>query len=165
MALDRHSLREDFDAYQKTFERLRKEGEMSPAAIALVRRHAPVLMKLMIALFLEKTTKKTNRNSGLPSSQVDKDETSKERSGSTGKGPGQEKTATDNTRFVTVDDTVTVEACEHCGEDLTSTPSSAPVRSASRSISSSRPSSTMSRQRSSTASGAGPGPQAASPRP
>ena len=122
MAVDRHSLREDFDACQKTFERLREEDEMSPAVIALVESML-VLMKLMVALFLEKTTKKTNRNSGLPSSQVDKDETSKGRSGSRGKGPGQEKTATDNTRFVTVDDTVTVEACEHCGEDLTSTPS------------------------------------------
>ena len=121
MALDRHSLLEDFGTCQKTFKRLRKEGEMSPAAIALVEGML-VLMKLMIALFLEKTTRKTSRNSGLPSSQVDKDETSKGRSGSRGKGPGQEKTATDNTRFVTVDDTVTVEACEHCGEDLTLTP-------------------------------------------
>ena len=125
MAIDRTlaALRSSTEC-QKTFEHLRKEGEMSPAAIALSEGML-LLMKLMIALFLEKTTKKTNRNSGLPSSQVDKDETSKERSGSTGKGPGQEKTATDNTRFVTVDDTVTVEACEHCGEDLTSTPSCA----------------------------------------
>ena len=122
MAIDRISLRTEFEECQKTFERLREEDEMSPAAIALFESML-VLMKLMIALFLEKTTNKTSRNSGLPSSQVDKDETSKGRSGSTGKGPGQEKTATDNTRFVTVDDTVTVEACEHCGEDLTSTPS------------------------------------------
>ena len=56
MALDRHSLREDFDACQKTFERLREEDEMSPAVIALVESML-VLMKLMVALFLEKTTK------------------------------------------------------------------------------------------------------------
>ncbi len=53
-----------------------------------------LLSKPTMVVFLEKTTKKTNRNSGLPSSQVDKDETSKGHSGSRGKGPKQDKPAT-----------------------------------------------------------------------
>ena len=51
MPVDRISLREEFEECQKTFEHLRDKGRMNPEIIALL-----LLLKLTMAVFLEKTT-------------------------------------------------------------------------------------------------------------
>ena len=70
-----------------------------------------------MAVFLEKTTPKTSANSGLPPSQTEKDETAR-RAVSSGKGPKPNLRTGDNLRKTVVEETVTVEACEACGADL-----------------------------------------------
>ena len=70
-----------------------------------------------MAVFLEKTTRKTSRNSGLPPSQTEKDETAR-RDGSSGKGAKPNLSTGDNLRKTTVEETVTVDACDTCGADL-----------------------------------------------
>ncbi len=55
--VDRISLRKEFEECQKTFEHLRDEGRMNPEVVALV--NAPLLLlKLAMAVFLEKTTRR-----------------------------------------------------------------------------------------------------------
>jgi transposase len=76
---------------------------------------------LLIAIFLEKTTKKNNKNSNKPSSQTEKDESSIKNSGTNGKGKQENNTTATNTRTVETVTIVKVKRCDVCGEDLTKT--------------------------------------------
>ncbi len=64
------SLRQEVDAFQKRFQDLRTQGTVPPECEALVRGLL-MLLQLLLAVLLEKTTRKTSRNSGLPPSQTD----------------------------------------------------------------------------------------------
>ncbi len=98
------SLREEFKAAQARIAALRAAGKVG-------RRWMPgsrvrfTLPSLLMAVLLEKTTRKTSANSGLPPSQKDKDETARR--------PGA------HLRKTVVEETVAVEACDACGADLT----------------------------------------------
>ena len=120
--VNRTSLREAFDEQKRTFERLKHEGRMTPESIALVNALL-MLMEMLVAVFLEKTTSKTGLNSGLPSSRSAQDETARSTSGARGKGPKEKEAACANTRTVTVCEQSVVEQCRKCGEDLTDTAS------------------------------------------
>ncbi len=77
------------------------------------------LMSVLIAVLLEKTTRKTSANSGLPPSQTEKDETARRTGkGDSGTGARPNLQTGDNLRKTTVEETVTVEACDACGADL-----------------------------------------------
>jgi transposase len=80
-----------------------------------------MLFELLIAVFMEKQTKKDTRNSSLPSSQTDKDETSTH-GGANGKGKEHNGTLSENTRTVETVQVAKVADCECCGEDLDDTP-------------------------------------------
>ena len=95
---------------------------MTPETIALVNALL-MLMEMLVAVFLEKTTSKTGLNSGLPSSRSAQDETARSTSGARGKGPKEKEAACANTRTVTVCEQSVVEQCRKCGEDLTDTAS------------------------------------------
>ena len=73
----------------------------------------------LLAVFLEKTTPKTSRNSSLPPSQTDKDETAR-RTGKddSGKDAKPDKQTGDNLRKTTVEETATVGTCDTCGANL-----------------------------------------------
>jgi hypothetical protein len=53
---------------------------------------------LILSIFLEKTTKKDNKNSSIPSSQTGKDESSLDHQGSNGKGKKENDALAKNTR-------------------------------------------------------------------
>ena len=85
--VNKQSLREEFDQLKKSFESLSSEGKVTPEVTSLF--HAMILLfELLIAVFMEKKTTKNGRNSSIPSSQTDKDKTSK-RSGTNSKGKKQ----------------------------------------------------------------------------
>ena len=77
-SVNRESLRRSFDEQKRTFERLKRDGAMTPESIALIDA-LMTLLELLIAVFMEKTTTKTGRNSGLPSSRAPQDETAARR--------------------------------------------------------------------------------------
>jgi hypothetical protein len=79
-----------------------------------------MLLELVFSIFLEKTTKKTSRNSGKPLSQPSKDNTSADQKGSKGKGKQESSLSTDNSRTVVTDLVLSVESCSCCGESLKS---------------------------------------------
>ena len=70
------SLRDEFDGYKADIDSLRKEGKISKEADVVFSGMCR-LLGILIAIFLEKTTKKTSTNSSTPPSQTDKDETKK----------------------------------------------------------------------------------------
>ena len=74
-------LREEFEAAKARIKTLREAGKVSAEADAMFGILI-TLMSVLIAVLLEKTTRKTSANSGLPPSQTEKDETARR----TGKG-------------------------------------------------------------------------------
>ena len=108
------SLRTEFDALKARFEALCANGKMSPEGRALVDALL-MLFELLMAVFLEKNTPKSSRNSGLPSSQTGADETARVHTGAQGKGP---KSRAAPNRVVAETRTAPVTECRACGRDL-----------------------------------------------
>ncbi len=118
--VNKKSLREEFDQLKESFESLSSEGKVTPEVTSLFQAMI-LLFELLIAVFMEKNTKKNGRNSSIPSSQTDKDKTSK-RSGTNGKGREQNDILSGNTRTVETTQVSKVHDCESCGEPLDNTP-------------------------------------------
>ena len=84
--LNRHSLREELDALEAQFEALCAEGKVNADSRALFQALL-TLFKLLMAVFMEKTTPKGNANSSLPSSKTPDEDTATARPATRGKGP------------------------------------------------------------------------------
>lgn len=115
--VNKTSLREEFDHLKMEFERLSGAGKITPESRVLFTALL-TLFEVMVAIFLEKMTKKDNKNSSKPASQVDKDETASV-PGSHGKGLGQDDTRFANNRTIETVEVAAVSSCATCGEDLT----------------------------------------------
>ncbi len=107
------SLRPEVDAFRKRFQDLRTQDKVHPECEALVRGLRMRIQRLL-AVLMEKTTRTTSRNSGLPPSQTDQDESAR-RTGSPGKGPKPNPQTGGHRRTTPVQETITVDAC---GADL-----------------------------------------------
>jgi transposase len=119
-SLDRASLREEFGTLKGQFERLCAEGKMTEESRTLFQAML-MLFEVLMAVFMEKCTTKSSRNSSLPSSQTNKDESTPQ-SGAKAKGHGYDKGHCGNTRTVETVALSPVNVCENCGEDLSDTP-------------------------------------------
>lgn len=117
-SINKQSLRQEFEQLKVKFDGLSNDGKIGPEARALFQAMI-MLFELLIAVFMEKTTRKNNRNSSIPSSQTGKDTTS---TGTTGKGKKQNDALSGNTRTVEMLQVARVKDCEVCGEDLNDTP-------------------------------------------
>ena len=119
-SINKQSLREEFDQLKDEFEHLSNTGKITTESRSLFRAMI-ILFELLIAVFMEKQTKKNNRNSSIPSSQTDKDETATG-VGSNGKGKKLNDVLSANTRTVETIQVTEVNDCHCCGEDLSDTP-------------------------------------------
>lgn len=115
-SVNKQSLREEFDQLKMTFEDLSNEGKITRESSALFQAMI-MLFELLIAVFMEKKTRKNNSNSSIPSSQTGKDETAA-RSGTTSKGKEQNGVLSGNTRTVETIQVAKVKDCQFCGENL-----------------------------------------------
>ena len=119
-SVNKASLREEFDTLKGRFERLCAEGKMAEESRTLFQAML-MLFEVLMAVFMEKHTTKNSRNSSLPSSQTNKDESTPQ-SGAKAKGKGDDKGRCANTRTVETVEFSPVNRCESCGEDLSDTP-------------------------------------------
>ena len=110
------SLREEFETAKARIKTLREAGKV-PAEADAMFGVLITLMSVLIVVLLEKTTRKTSANSGLPPSQTGKDGTAR-RTGASGKGAKPNLLTGDNLRRTTVEETIPVETCDACGTDL-----------------------------------------------
>ncbi len=118
-SVNKQSLLQEFEQIKIKFDGFSHNGKISPEASALFQAMI-MLFELLIVVFMEKTTRKNNRNSSIPSSQTDKDTTAS--TGTTGKGKKQNDALSANTRTVETNQVVRVKDCEFCGEALDHTP-------------------------------------------
>ena len=118
--INKKSIREEINRIKKDFEHLCEGGKVSPE-IQAVMNSLLMVVDLILAIFLEKKTRKTSKNSSIPSSQTKKDETAKGYNGGKGRGKkvcGEVKNARiKETTFI-----AKVDSCDACGVSLDSTP-------------------------------------------
>ena len=119
--LDKASVRNEVSRLKADFEKLCAEGKITCESQA-VMNSLFMVVELILAIFLERTTKKDATNSSKPSSQTGKDESALGHSGSHGKGKPDNKTAAQNNRTVETVTLSQVVTCGMCGEDLTDVP-------------------------------------------
>ena len=114
------SLRAQLDDCRARFDAIKQKGEASADTLALINALF-MLVDIVVAVFLEKTTPKTSRNSSLPSSRdgTDSETHTAGRSGS--RGPKARHARSDTLRTVTTTHTSPVTECRQCGHDLTGT--------------------------------------------
>ena len=120
-SLDKTSVRAEVSRLKTDFEQLCAEGNITAESKALMMSLF-MIVELILSIFLEKTTKKDNKNSSIPSSQTEKDESSLDHQGSNGKGKNENDTLAKNTRVHEQVTVSTVSSCDVCAEDLTNIP-------------------------------------------
>ena len=116
--INRQSLRQEAERIKTGFQRLSADKKINPESTMLFESML-MLINLLIAIFLEKTTKKNNKNSSKPSSQTEKDESSSTKPGTNSKGKSELDSTASNTRTLESVRTIEVTNCDRCGEDLT----------------------------------------------
>jgi len=119
-SVNKQSLREEFDQLKVRFEDLSNQGKITPESSALFQAMI-MLFELLIAVFMEKRTRKNDHNSSIPSSQTGKDETAAI-SKTNGKGKKENGILSGNTRTVETTQVAKVMDCEFCGEALDDVP-------------------------------------------
>jgi transposase len=72
-SVNTQSVREEAERIKNEFQRIAANKKMD-AEISMLMQSMFMLINLLIAIFLEKTTKKNNKNSSNPSSRTEKDE-------------------------------------------------------------------------------------------
>ena len=100
-SLDKTSVRAEVSRLKTDFEQLCAEGKITSESKALMLSMF-LIVELILSIFLEKTTKKDNKNSSIPSSQTEKDDSSLDSNqGNKGKGKSEESHLAKNTRVPT----------------------------------------------------------------
>lgn len=118
--VNKTSLREELDYLKSEFARLSSTKKISPESMVLFKGMF-MLFEVMVAVFLEKQTKKDSQNSSTPSSQTDKDESST-KAGTQSKGKEENGQTFSNSRTKETTKVSKATFCNTCGEDLEDTP-------------------------------------------
>ena len=118
--INHQSVREEAERIKAEFDKL-SAGKKTNNETKMLFHSMLMLINLLIAIFLEKSTKKNNQNSSNPSSQTEKDESSSIDKGSNVKGKLESNATANNTRTVETITIARVEQCDVCGQDLRKT--------------------------------------------
>jgi len=90
--LDKASVRTEVSRLKADFEKLCAEGKITCESQAIMTSLF-LVVELILAIFLERTTKKDTTNSSMPSSQTGKDESALSHPSRNDKGKPDNKTA------------------------------------------------------------------------
>ncbi len=117
-SVNRQSVREEAERIKAEFDRLAANKKINNESKMLFQSML-MLINLLVAIFLEKTTPKNNKNSSKPPSQTEKDESSTTHPGTKGKGKQESDDVASNTRTIETVSLARVTQCHICGQDLT----------------------------------------------
>ena len=79
--LDKTSIKDEVGRLKADFDQLGKEGKVTSESQAIMNSLF-MIIELILAIFLERSTNKNSKNSSQPSSQTDKDESALSHTGS-----------------------------------------------------------------------------------
>jgi transposase len=120
-SVNKQSLQEEVERIKSEFQRIVEKKKID-SEISMLIQSMLMLINLLIAIFLEKTTVKNNKNSSKPSSQTEKDESSVTHEGTKGKGKLESDVVASNTRTIETVTLAKVTQCDICGQDLKKAP-------------------------------------------
>ena len=120
-SLDKSTVRNEVSRLKDDFEQLCADGKITSESKVLMNSMF-MIIELILSIFLERSTKKDNKNSSKPSSQTEKDESALGHQGSKSKGKNEHSGTTKNTRTKEKITLSTVNSCAVCGEDLMDSP-------------------------------------------
>ena len=117
--IHKSSVRDELDRLKSNFEILSNQKKVSPETSMLINSMF-VLMELICAIFLEKKTKKSDKNSSIPPSQNEKDDSAltDSKTGTKGKGKKEDDRLASNCKTTETVSIATVDTCNVCGNDL-----------------------------------------------
>ncbi len=118
--MNKTSVRDEVDRLKQDFEQLCSDGKVS-SEIRIVMNSLLVVVELILSVFLEKKTRKNSKNSSLPPSQTEKDETATSNAASKGKGK-KVYGEVGNTRIKETVTIAKIATCDSCGVVLDDTP-------------------------------------------
>lgn len=121
--IDKTTVRSEVERVKADFEELCAKDNVSPEMKVLFSSLF-MIINLILSIFLEKTTKKHNQNSSIPSSQTNRDQTTPEQGDSHGKGKSDDGKVASNTRTKETTSVAEVFNCDVCGEELDNVPAS-----------------------------------------
>ena len=110
------SVREEIARVEQEIARLSETGKVSDESRMLFNALL-MIVNMLVAIFMESSTKKTSKNSSIPPSQTTEDQSSKT-SVSNKKGPAQNDELFDDSRTVETETVARVNRCSACGENL-----------------------------------------------
>lgn len=120
-SVNRQLVREEAERIRAEFQRLVADKNIAPE-IQVLMQSMFTLIQLLIAIFLEKTTKKDSKNSSKPSSQTEKDESAVTHPGTQSRGKAESDIVASNTRTIETVTVAKVTKCDICGQDLRNAP-------------------------------------------
>jgi len=120
-SIEKQSVRAEVDKVKSEFDALCAAGKVNDEVRVLMRSML-MIIDLILAIFMERKTRKTSLNSSLPPSQTEKDDSALPAGGSHGKGKADRSATAGNTRTVETVTLAEVAFCDHCGEDLAAVP-------------------------------------------
>lgn len=117
--IDKTSVREKLDEIKGSFQQRVKAGDV-PEDLVFLFNNLFVLFDAVLSVFMEKKTKKTSKNSSIPPSQTEPDETSTDANQSTRSSSKRKPTkgSFSNQSEKITQRIIKVQSCENCGEDL-----------------------------------------------
>lgn len=113
-SLDKTSVRGQVEKIKTDFDQLRRDGKVAVEVQAIMSSMLMVI-ELILAIFLERATKKNSGNSGIPPSQTGKDDSSPPDPGSNGKGKKADGEKAENRRTRETVRVASVDYCDVCG--------------------------------------------------
>ena len=119
--VNKQSVREEIDRLRNDFQQVSSKKKLD-MEYQVIFKALFMLIELMISIFLEKKIIKNSKNSSIPPSQTQKDESSVSKKGSKEKGKTELNQTTGNTRTIERVEKITVEQCPLCGSDLSFIP-------------------------------------------
>jgi transposase len=122
-SLDKQSVRNEVARLKADFEQLCRDGKITHESKVLMGSLF-MIVELILSIFLERVTKKDNKNSSMPSSQTEKDESALGQSVTHSRGNTERPGITNNTRVKETVTVVMVNQCDVCAEPLAEIPCS-----------------------------------------
>ena len=115
-SVNTESVREEIARVEQEIAKLSDAGKV-PEETRILLNTLLMIVNMLMVIFMEKSTRKGNKNSSLPSSQTGKDKSAPS-SYTNGKGLSQNEDTFANSRTVETTEKAPVTQCSHCGENL-----------------------------------------------
>jgi hypothetical protein len=119
--VNKQSIRDEAERINNEFKRMAYDKKINSEVNTLINAML-LLINLLVSIFLEKSTVKNSKNSSIPPSQTQKDESALSQKGSKGKGKTEMNQIAGNTRTIERTEIAFVEQCPICGFDLSNLP-------------------------------------------